>query len=178
MDVDRIIEKYYGKNSPLYQILITHSEAVTKKALAISAKHPELHIDNRFVGEAGMLHDIGIFKTDAPSIRCYGDYPYIAHGYLGSELLRAEGFPLHALVCERHTGTGLSLEEIVAQDLPIPHRDMQPLSVEEKVICFADCFFSKTKPEREKTPEQVVAGLSKFGAPSVERFTGWCEMFL
>jgi uncharacterized protein len=178
MDVNKIIEKYYTKNSPLYAILMEHSVAVTQKALAISAKHPELHIDNQFVGEAGMLHDIGIFKTNAPSIHCYGTEPYIAHGYLGSELLQAEGFPQHALVCERHTGTGLSPEEIVAQNLPVPHRDMQPLSIEEKVICFADCFFSKTKLGIEKTPEQAAASLSKFGEQSVERFVEWCGIFL
>ncbi|MDR1810310.1 MAG: HDIG domain-containing protein [Prevotella sp.] len=178
MDVNKIIEKYYAKDAPLYNLLIEHSAAVTQKALTISAKRPELHIDDRFVSEAAMLHDIGIFLTHAPSIHCFGDAPYIAHGYLGSRLLQAEGFPRHALVCERHTGTGLSIEEIVAQNLPVPHRDMQPVSIEEKVICFADCFFSKTKLGVEKTPEQVASGLSKFGEASVKRFTDWCSIFL
>jgi uncharacterized protein len=178
MDANKIIKKYYAESSLLYAILMTHSEAVTQKALAIAAKHPELQIDTQFVAEAAMLHDIGIFKTYAPAIHCYGHKPYITHGYLGCELLQTEGFPQHALVCERHTGTGLSLEDIIAQNLPIPHRDMQPLSIEEKVICFADCFFSKTKLGKEKKPKKVADSLSKSGEQSVRRFEEWCELFL
>jgi uncharacterized protein len=178
MDAIRIIEKYYDKDSKLYSILVTHSRAVTQKALSISSRHPELNMDNRFISEAGMIHDIGIFLTSAPSILCFGDYPYIAHGYLGAELMRSEGFPRHALVCERHTGTGLSVADIIAQNLPLPHRDMRPLSIEEKAICFADCFFSKTGLGTEKTPEQVAASLAKFGRQSVSRFEEWRKLFL
>ncbi|WP_459683887.1 HD domain-containing protein [Viscerimonas tarda] len=176
--MEDIIEKYYDKNSELYKILVEHSLSVTQKALSISEQHPELGIDNRFVGEAGMIHDIGIFMTNAPSIHSFGTHPYIAHGYLGSELMQAEGYPKHALVCERHTGTGLTTEAIIAQNLPLPHRDMLPLSIEEKVICFADCFYSKSKLGKEKTPEQVIASLSKFGGQSVNRFVEWCDLFL
>lgn len=101
-----------------------------------------------------MLHDIGIFRTDTDGIHCFGTYPYICHGYLGSELVAAEGFPKHALVCERHTGAGLSLQSILEQNLPVPHREMVPLSLEEQIICFADKFFSKTKLDREKSVEK------------------------
>ena len=76
-------------------------------------------------------------------------YPYICHGYLGAELVRKEGFPKHALVCERHTGAGLSLQNIIQQDLPVPHREMTPVSLEEQIICFADKF-SKSKLDHEK----------------------------
>ncbi len=65
--------------------------------------------------------------------------------------MRGEGYPRHALVCERHTGAGLSLEGIIAQDLPVPHREMVPVSLEEQVICFADKFYSKTHLEKEKS---------------------------
>ena len=82
MDAINIIEKYYDKNSELYQILINHSTSVTQKALTISKNHPELNIDNQFIYEAGMLHDIGISQTNAPSICCFGTHPYLAHGYL------------------------------------------------------------------------------------------------
>ena len=70
-----IINKYYEQNSNLYNILINHSSDVTKKALDIARNHPELNINIQFVREAGMLHDIGIFKTNAPSIDCHGEYP-------------------------------------------------------------------------------------------------------
>jgi len=173
-----IIEKYYTKNSELYNILITHSTSVTQKVLDIALNHPELGIDTKFVNEAGMLHDIGIFMTNAPSIHCFGSYPYIAHGYLGKMLLEKEGFPKHALVCERHTGAGLTLDEIISQNLPIPHYDMIPISIEEQVICFADCFYSKTHLDREKSIDKITSGLSKFGERSVSQFLQWCDLFL
>lgn len=58
----------------------------------------------------------------------------------GADLMRKEGFPRHALVCERHTGAGMSLQSIIDQQLPVPHRNMVPVSLEEQVICFADKF--------------------------------------
>ena len=159
-------------------ILLTHSRSVADKALEIADRHPELHLDRDFLYEGAMLHDIGIFLTKAEPIFCFGDKPYICHGYLGADLMRGEGHPRHALVCERHTGAGLSLEQIIAQDLPVPHRDMVPVSVEEQVICFADKFFSKTHLEREKTVEKARKSLEKYGEAGVKRFDGWCKSFL
>ena len=97
---------------------MSHAVDVTNKALSVVVKHPELAVDVRFIEEAAMLHDIGVFLTRAPHIACEGKYPYICHGYLGSELLAEEGYPKHGLVCERHTGTGLSLESIISRRLP------------------------------------------------------------
>lgn len=173
-----IIDHYYKKDSDLYNTLVIHSRDVTNKALAIAKKHPELNIDETFVEEAGMLHDIAISLTNTPSIGCNGIAPYICHGYLGRELLEELGYPKHALVCERHTGTGISLEEILIKNLPLPHRDMIPISIEEQVICFADCFFSKSQLGREKTIEEVREDLSKFGTESVQKFDNWRKAFL
>ena len=172
-----LLEKYYDKESELYRILLTHSEQVRDKALAVADKHPELNADRAFIAEAAMLHDIGIFLTDAPSIFCFGDKEYICHGYLGSEILQREGFLRHALVCERHTGTGLSLEYILANNLPVPHRDMRPVSIEEQIICYADKFFSKTKLNREMTAEKVASKLLKYGDTHALRFLDWHTIF-
>lgn len=173
-----IIDKYYPEENQLRHILLTHSEQVAKKALQVADIHPELQLDRQFLEEASLLHDIGIFLCDAPGIQCFGSYRYICHGYLGAELMRREGYERHALVCERHTGAGLSLSQIEVQDLPVPHRDMLPVSMEELVICFADKFFSKTKLNEEKTVEQARRSLLKFGEEGVERFDRWCQMFL
>lgn len=173
-----VIDKYYSDNQPLRELLLLHSRLVADKALKVAELHPELGLDRQFVEEASMLHDIGIFLTDAAPIHCKGSYPYICHGYLGSELLVREGLPRHALVAERHTGTGLSLEQILERNLPVPHRDMIPVSLEETVICFADKFFSKTHPEREKSVDEAAASLSRFGEDTLLRFRRWCDMFL
>ncbi|MDD2477266.1 MAG: phosphohydrolase [Dysgonamonadaceae bacterium] len=178
MNPHTIIEKYYTKGTKLYDIYISHVTDVTNKALLIAQKHPELAIDVQFLEEAGMLHDIGIFMTKAPHIACKGNHPYICHGYLGRDLLTEEGFPQHGLVCERHTGTGLSLETIVKRKLPIPHRNMQPQSMEEQIICFADKFFSKSKLGKEKSIKKIRSGLGKHGVHQIKKFDEWCNLFL
>lgn len=173
-----IIDKFYPEENELKHILLDHSRSVSEKALEIAHRHPELQLDIPFLGEAAMLHDVGIFLTAAPGIFCFGDKPYICHGYLGADLMRAEGYPRHALVCERHTGAGLSLEEIIRQQLPVPHREMVPVSLEEQVICFADKFFSKTKLGKEKSVEKARKSLERYGEEGLQRFDRWCELFL
>ena len=171
-----IIDRYCTSEEQRH-ILLTHSEAVANKALEIARQHPELQADEVFIEEAALLHDIGIVKVDAPRIACHGTAPYICHGILGAEILRSEGMERHALVCERHTGTGLTLRQITEQGLPLPQRDMQPVSIEEQIICFADKFFSKTRLDEEKSIEQARRSLEKFGPEGLEKFDAWCRIF-
>ena len=172
-----IINKYCT-NEKQREILLVHSRAVANRALEIARRHPEWDADELFIEEAALLHDIGIVHVNAPTIECYGTEPYIKHGILGADILRHEGMERHALVCERHTGTGLTLQQIVEQELPLPHRDMQPVSIEEQIICFADKFFSKTRLNTEKTVEQARRSLEKFGTEGLIKFNKWCAMFL
>ena len=76
-DWKKIIDKYYSGDGELRTILIIHSQSVARKALQIVSLHPELNLDREFIEEAAMLHDIGIIKTDAPGIKCFGTEPYI-----------------------------------------------------------------------------------------------------
>ena len=172
-----LIDKYYPEDNELKHILLVHSRSVADKALDMARKHPELNLDLTFIEEAAMLHDIGIFMTDADGIFCFGKYPYICHGYLGSELVAREGYPRHALVCERHTGAGLSLKAIMERDLPVPHREMIPISLEEQIICFADKFYSKTKLDKEKSVEKARKSIEKHGEEGLARFDAWCKLF-
>jgi len=173
----QLIEKYYTPGTELYYILVKHSEQVRDKALEVVAKHPELLADETFIAEAAMLHDIGIFLCDAPRIFCRGSHQYIEHGYLGAEILRKEGLDRHALVCERHTGTGISLEKITSRKLPLPHRDMRPVSIEEQIICYADKFFSKTELNRMHSIERIRLMISRHNERDVLIFDQWHERF-
>lgn len=177
MDYQAIINKYYPEDNELRHILLVHSRAVADKALAIADRHPELSLDRQFIEEAAMLHDIGIVRCNAPGIQCFGTEPYICHGRIGADMLRAEGFPRHARVCERHTGAGITRSQIIVQKLPLPEQDFLPETMEEKIICYADKFFSKTHLDEEKTIEQAIASLSKFGEEGVARFREWGKMF-
>lgn len=177
VDYRALIDKYYAENLPLKHILEVHSRLVCGKALACLDAHPELNFDRDFVEEGAWLHDIGICLTDAPSIHCHGTHPYLCHGLLGANLLRREGLPRHARVAERHTGAGLTKEQILARNLPLPPQDFLPETPEEQLICYADKFFSKTRLTEEKPLERVVAGLEKFGEAGVESFLRWHQWF-
>lgn len=177
IDYNRIIDKYYQNQSRLREILITHSRLVADKALKCAAVR-NLAIDREFVEEAAMLHDIGIFLCDAPGILCFGDKPYICHGVEGSKLLQEEGLTRHALVCERHTGAGLTIEDIKRQQLPLPLRDMTPVSLEEKLVCYADKFYSKSgNLEEEKSIEKVMASMARHGEDTLNRFLALHALF-
>lgn len=177
MDNLTIIDQYYPQGSKVRDILLTHSECVARKALQIVDKHPELKLDRYFIQEAAMLHDIGIVKCDAPGIECFGTEPYIKHGIIGADMLRAAGYPKHARVCERHTGAGIALQDIIEQHLPLPHQDFLPETMEEQVICYADKFYSKTHLDRVRTPEQALKSLERFGKEGAKRFARWMQLF-
>ena len=68
MDYISIINKYYPNDDELRQLLLKHSRQVADRCMQIVRKHKELSVDVQFLEEAAMLHDIGIFKCDAPSI--------------------------------------------------------------------------------------------------------------
>lgn len=170
IDYNRIIDKYYHDQSRLRAILMTHSRLVADKALHC-AERRGIDIDKEFVEEAAMLHDIGIFRCNAPDILCFGELPYICHGVEGSNILRAEGLTRHALVCERHTGAGLTIADIEQQALPLPHRDMTPQTLEEKLICYADKFYSKSGDiTTEKPIEKVITSMQRHGEDTISRF--------
>ena len=198
IDYQGIIDYYYpeAKVPELRHILLKHSEAVARKAVEIVDAHPEFGADRDFVFAAAMLHDIGIIRCDAPGIFCYGSEPYLKHGVIGATLV--QGFTVHSSqftvhssssvatpitgeqarstvnvpvdyakrigrACARHTGTGLP--------------GLEPETWEEKIICYADKFFSKTKLDREKTYEEARQSLMKFGEEGVRKFEEWHRLF-
>lgn len=199
----QIIDHYYGEgSSELKELLLSHSRAVSDKALQICDAHPEFGLDRDFIEAAAMLHDIGIIRCDAPKIHCHGTEPYIRHGILGAEMLtslrlslsnsdfssiffskgKSENLEGAARICRRHTGAGISRAEVIAQQLPLPLPDdgsepYMPETLEEKLICYADKFFSKTRPNHEKTYEEAERSLLKFSEDGVGRFREWHELF-
>ena len=172
-----IIERFYPTGTEAHYVLVKHSQDVKAKALEVAAKHPGLKLNTEFISEAAMLHDIGIYLCEAPRIFCHGTHQYIEHGYLGADLLRAQGLPQHALVCERHTGVGLSLKAIQAGNLPLPQRDMLPVSLEEQVICYADKFYSKTQLNEAHEVDRIRTYLKRYGESEVRKFDEWHALF-
>lgn len=179
MDCLDIIGEYYEQGTRVYEILITHGEHVAKKAFDAAKNVSHLNPDLDFIRDAAMLHDIGIFLTNTPKLGYTGRHPYICHGYLGRNLLEKKGMHKLALVCERHVGVGITTEDIRQYNLPLPERNMEPVSIEEQIICYADKFFSKNSDSgsEEKSVEDIKLVLEQYGHDKVARFQSWVDMF-
>ena len=167
LDPENIIRQCYPAGI-IRELLLRHGELVARKAFAVLDRAPWLDADRDFVDQTALLHDIGIGRTRCPELGCTGELPYVCHGIEGRAILEVMNLQRHGLVCERHVGVGIRADEILARQLPLPARDMLPISVEERLICYADKFFSKTDNGRqEKSIAEITAGLSRL-APEYE----------
>ena len=178
MNPEELLSKYFSPEAlPLF---LTHSRLVARKAVVTAQKHPDAeNLDIEFIAEAAMLHDIGVSLTSAPGLGCHGNAPYILHGIIGRDILDREGLPRHGLICERHIGVGLTVDDIRRQNLPLPMRDMVPVTTEEKIVAYADLFYSK-KPDIltvEKPLEQVKRELARFGEEKLTILNAWLKEF-
>lgn len=172
-----LIDKYYRENQQAKKILLAHSIQVARLAVAV-ATHVEATepVDIEFVEQAALLHDIGMLDTNTPELACFGEKSYMCHGIIGAEILCKEGLPRHALVCERHIGVGLSVEDIIAEKLPLPLRDMRPQTLEEKIVTYADLFYSKSTAGK-RTAEKVRSSLAHYDPRKVAIFDEWHQQF-
>ncbi|MBR0037587.1 MAG: HDIG domain-containing protein [Bacteroidales bacterium] len=185
MNALNILLHFYPDDTPLRRLLILHSTQVRDKAMAILGNPglKEVELDLQLVNDGALLHDIGIGRCNAPSIFCEGEANYLLHGTIGAEMLRSYGkengldMEPYARICERHTGTGLTADDIIRQQLPLEVKDYCPETLEEKLVCLADKFYSKSSPEKEKPLEHVRKSVSKFGADSLARFDDLCTIF-
>ncbi|MCD8394846.1 MAG: HDIG domain-containing protein [Bacteroidales bacterium] len=175
MTAKQLIDLYYPAGTRRRDIYLKHCRQVAGKALKIM-REKGLDLSPREVEEAAMLHDIGICLTDAPGIDCNGVEPYLRHGVLGAKLLRDHGFPeIYASVAERHSGAGLTKEESAA--LGLGHRDLCPRTLLERLICYADKFYSKSGTMEEKSLERVRTSMAKFSPSTLARFESLHQEF-
>lgn len=171
MTWQELIDKYYPEGSRLRDIYLAHCRSVADLALEINSAH-DLGLAPATVEEAAMLHDIGIFRCDAPGIECHGSEPYIRHGVIGADLLRKEGMSEEsARVAGRHTGAGLTHEDIISQNLPLdPDGNYMPETALERLICYADKFYSKSGDMRRKPLDKVIRSMERLSASTLDRF--------
>lgn len=169
-DYQKIIDKYYPADTLRRAIYMRHCHAVATLALEIAARK-QLPLDPAEIEAAAMLHDIGICMTDAPGIGCEGTEPYICHGVLGADLLRREGAPEEmARVALRHTGAGITRSEVTEQNLPLPPADYMPETLLERLVCYADKFYSKSGDMKRKTHDRVVDSMKHISDATLKRF--------
>ena len=120
MDYLALIHRYYPEDNALRRMLLHHSRQVCARALQIVERHPELGANRNLVEAGAMLHDIGIFLTDAPGIHCHGTAHYILHGSLGAQLLRNEAKQL-----KKEKQQELQLQEVELQEVQLQEVQLQ-----------------------------------------------------
>ncbi|HLC66086.1 MAG TPA: HD domain-containing protein [Candidatus Nanoarchaeia archaeon] len=141
----------YATADEAITIILAHSRRVAEIALRYARRIPG--IDLNFIECAALLHDIGRFQCPPGSLQS------IQHGMIGAEILRQEGMEeRYALICERHIGAGITVEDIQQQRLDLPLRNFSPRTREEKIIAHAD---NIGKAERELTVSEAVARFTK-----------------
>lgn len=190
-------------DGPLLRLVESHSADVRDKALDIARRINDTHgpatVDIPLLIGGAMAHDVGVVMCDAPGILCRGTAPYLLHGALGGWMLRRAGYPLLARFAERHTGTGLTLDQVAdaldeweaRTSLPADrdaiaairattleaNADFIPETVEERIVCYADKFFSKSHPERRISAATAAKKQRRWGDDSYQRFARWAEEF-
>ena len=97
-------------------------------AKKIKQKHPELNIDLKEIRILGLLHDIGISRSE-----------WLMHTFEGGKLLRELGFHDYAKKIETH---GPSHE--LSHYFKIKGNFL-PTLIEEKILVYADAHFKKNK---------------------------------
>ncbi len=148
MDEKEALEllKKHSSDDKSYKNVLAHAKAVQRLAVFIADDILEHHKDKGdvqiavdFIKSACILHDIGRFK-------CPPGPDSIKHGVVGADILRSEGVDeRYAHVCERHLGAGISKEEVEKKKLPLPVKDYLPVSIEEKIIAYADTLVAGDK---------------------------------
>jgi len=174
-----IIQKHFFQSGEAYRIYVVHVTLVTRLAIKIARRQGLSSDSLTFIEEAGMLHDIGIAYTNSPELGCHGPHPYLMHLIEGRRVLLAEGLPKHARVAANHVGVGgLSAQQIVESGLPLPAEDILCESIEEKIISYADIWYSK-KPKnlwKKKSYEELCKKLEK-RPESLKLFKKWHKEF-
>ena len=116
-----------------------------------------------------LLHDVGAYKVSKDGISF--DDSYIFHGLYGYLELHKAGFGENlALFAKNHTGSGISRQEVIKENLLLPPQDYLPLTAEQKVVAYADCFHTKSNPPAFVSFEEAEKRIARFGRGPKERF--------
>lgn len=147
----------------------THSNIVWEVAKQLITKN-NLPVDEKLIQVGALLHDVGIYQLIDINNNLQAD-KYIQHGILGEKLLQQAGFAVE--ICRfasHHTGVGLTKEQIVANNLPLPQQNYLAENLAEELIMYADKFHSKSVPPHFNSVVSCETKVQKFGVGAYERW--------
>ncbi|MCK5475384.1 MAG: HD domain-containing protein [Candidatus Pacebacteria bacterium] len=168
------ILKKHSNSRKDFDIVLNHSLIVFAKSLEIISKKSLFDkIDIDLIASGSILHDIGAFEFMKNFDQ--NQKNYLKHGVIGAKILRSEGLTKEALVCEKHIGAGLSKKYIIENNLPLPKKDFLPITLEQKIICYADKFHSKSGKKDDLA--SIKKEMNEFGKEPLRRFLELEKMF-
>jgi uncharacterized protein len=169
---DQEILELHQRHAPTaaaLDLVYTHSQivgAVAGQLLAASG----FTADAALVQAGCLLHDVGVYPLYDEAGRLE-HANYIRHGVLGYRLLRAEGLP--EVICRfasHHTGVGLTRDDVLRQELPVPPADYLADTAEETVVMYADKFHTKSTPPAFLTADAYAASVIRYGPDKAAAF--------
>ncbi|MCK5413184.1 MAG: HD domain-containing protein [Candidatus Pacebacteria bacterium] len=170
------IFKKYSTSEDSFEIVLNHSLIVLGKSIEIiNRKKLYNKIDFGLIVSGCLLHDIGIFGLKNGGLDTTKRVDYLQHGIFGGKILRKEKLFKEALIAERHIGSGLSKEYIMQNNLPLPKKDFLPITLEQKLICYADKFHSKSG--KIDTLDSIKKEMKGFGKEPLRRFLELEKLF-
>jgi uncharacterized protein len=172
----RELHERFAPTSKILDRVLGHSVIVRRVAEHLADRVAE-PVDRELLRVGAMVHDIGVYLLyDRQGNR--GPQHYLRHGVLGHDLLADLGFgETLCRFCSCHIGVGLTRQDVLDQQLPIPAADYLARTVEEALVTYADIFHSKSAPSRFVTIEEYRRKLHNFGAVHQERFARLRERF-
>ncbi|KFF31373.1 HD superfamily hydrolase [Bifidobacterium bombi DSM 19703] len=130
---------------------------------------PSGPLDENLAVTGALLHDIGTYLVlrndggDGGPVTFDGPN-YILHGLRGYRWLLSHGVDESiAQFARNHTGVGLTREQVVAQNLPLPPDDYSPANREQEVVMVADKYNSKSIPPRFLTADAYARKAARYG---------------
>ncbi|MCP9955110.1 HD domain-containing protein [Actinomadura madurae] len=172
----RALHERHAPSPEAFDLVWTHCAIVCEIAEELM-QGGGLDVDKDLVRAGCLLHDIGVYRLYDDAGRL--DYQrYVRHGLLGHELLHDEGFPDEICrFCSRHTGVGLTRDDIARLGLPVPAVDLVAETGEERLVMYADKFHSKTQPPTFVSAETYAVRVRRYGEEKVAVFEAMREFF-
>jgi uncharacterized protein len=134
--------------------VVNHCKAVTKLALetATLLKEKGFKVDTELVEIGALLHDVGRSKTHT-----------VHHAVVGAEIAKAAGLPDSVVsIIKRHVGGGITASE--AEELGWPEDVYVPVTLEEKIVSYADKLIEKDKRAPIGLVVEQLSEQQKYGA--------------
>lgn len=171
------LHKKYAPTDSIFNLVFTHCQIVWEIANQLITVN-SLEVNMEVVEAASLLHDIGVYELFDKNGNEIDKKQYISHGVKGEAMLKSENYSeVICRIASHHTGVGLSKEDILTLNLPLPVQDYVAETIEERLVMYSDKFHSKTEPPCFNSFEWYKKYVGKFGESKTVVFQELADEF-